>query len=121
MANDWIKANLFFGQRVAGLMFGPELADRHPTAWQVLQRALVREPELAEEVLLDLIRRFRPELAGGVLIALGFDPLRLRFLCAYSHPSLPHVALGEMLPEINLFDDAAPHAVLAAKEPADGE
>ena len=97
----WIRVDHVFGQRAA--IFSLSRWDAALLGVEGTLRGLDRgESALTADRLTDIILHLRPDLAGGVLEAIGYNQRTLSFEFTYSHASLPLITPGDTLQIIRL-------------------
>lgn len=117
----WVKTDYWFGDKCARLTIGRRELMHRARASSILgnstgegNRILAaleeainsQNPNAIERIAIDAIEHFRPELKGGVLVALDTGRSHgMQWEMLYCHNSLPINKQGEFLPEIPLIPD----------------
>lgn len=92
----WIKADCQFEHRVATFFVTYRQMLMEKTVFDLL--ATAEGPDALERAVLDLIAKYRPELAGCCVYYMGFDPSYNEWRFNVSHSSLPKVAMWSESP-----------------------
>ena len=96
----WIQSNHHFDRRCAILY----VTHKHMMMERLLFRELSenKEPEALEAAVRELIARYRPELADGSVLAMGYDQREFVWQFTVEHPSLKRVPFGSEAPRLPL-------------------
>jgi hypothetical protein len=104
----WIKSDFRFGDRGAVLyVTSKEVFCNIASALLTINET---DPDRMEQVALDTILRYRPELAGCVIHNMGFNLMWARWEFLVSHGSLPRIERLQAVPAMPLVKEPEPAA-----------
>jgi len=102
--SSWMKSSFYFDDRMACFTLSRRFAYQNKRVFEAIHECN-NDPDALEKAILGIIERCRPDLKGAMLHAMSYSHQLVAWEISVSHPSLPKLQPGCLLPRIPLVKE----------------